>query len=226
MSFQNILFHRGKAIAPDEICDIITAFGYHDAVRQIFQDSKVLDSGGDVFIKCAAHILVNFKMTRAGPFKGLRIDEHGHVTGQEKLVDCWKVVGKQLIEINKVILKSGYPRDRYLLELDEHERQELIAIIWAVTKQLLPFTMGGTTYGLVGASKILFAVLPEIVLPVDNTQWLTLFRTVDLGDVISGMVLDIQHWETVSGKRLNEVDSLKRVPTLPAVYNVMAMAAR
>ena len=95
-----------------------------------------------------------------------------------------------------------------------------------MTKQLLPFTMGKTSYGLVGASKILFAVLPEIVLPVDNNQWLKVFRTVDIGDVINRMVFDIQQWENITQKNLNEMDCSKRLTTLPSVYNVMAMDAR
>jgi hypothetical protein len=31
--------------------------------------------------------------------------------------------------------------------------------------------MGKNTLGLVAASKVLFAVLPEVALPIDNTQW-------------------------------------------------------
>jgi hypothetical protein len=86
--------------------------------------------------------------------------------------------------------------------------------------------MGDTTYGLVGASKILFGVLPEIVLPVDNNQWLQVFKTVDLGDVIEEMASDIERWEEATGKKLNQTDRLKRLTTLPSVYNVMAMEAR
>ena len=37
------------------------------------------------------------------------------------------------------------------------------------------------------------------------------------------MVLDIQNWEKVTGNKLNEIDHLKRLTTLPSVYNVMAM---
>ena len=97
---------------------------------------------------------------------------------------------------------------------------------WILTKQLLPFTMGETSYGLVGASKILFAVFPETVLPIDNRQWLHVFKTVDLGDVLKRMVSDIQRWEKTTGKHLNELGSSKGLTTLPSVYNVMAMAAR
>ncbi len=93
-------------------------------------------------------------------------------------------------------------------------------------KKLLPFTMGKTTYGLVGASKILFSVLPAIVLPIDNSQWLRVFKTVDIGDVIRRMVLDIQCWEYETGEKINELGSSRGLTTLPSVYNVMAMAAR
>jgi len=86
--------------------------------------------------------------------------------------------------------------------------------------------MGENTYGLVGASKILFAILPEIVLPVDNSQWLHVFKTVDLGDVLNLMISDILRWEKVTGKKLNEMDKENKLTTLPSIYNVRAMFAR
>jgi len=161
--------------------------------------------------------LSNFGMTRRGPF---------HENCSEKLRNCWDAVGAKLKEINNSVRKSGFPRDRYILELSEEEREGLIAEIWLITKRLLPFTMGKTSYGLVGASKILFSILPEIVLPIDNTEWLHVFRTVDIGDVLHRMVFDIQKWERITGRRLNDLDHSKRLTTLPSVYNVMAMYAR
>lgn len=227
MSIRNILFNTdGNAITPDEISKKIDSFGYNDAVYKIIQDSKKLDRNGEVFLKCTARILSNFGMTRSGPFKGVEIKQDGSVNRREILLTCWKAVGGRLIEIHNSILESSHSRDRYLLELNELKREELIAKIWSITKQLLPLTMGKTSYGLVGASKILFAVLPEIVLPVDNSQWLNVFKTVDFGDVIKGMVFDIQRWEKVIGGKLNERDPQKRLTTLPSIYNVMAMAAR
>ena len=226
-SFDNVLFNAaGEAIAPDEISRKINIFGYNDAVHKVICDSKALDRGGEVFTKCTARILSNFGMTRSGPFKGVKIKENGSVNHKEILLACWDHVGSHLIEIRNAISKSGHSRDRYLVELGESERAELIAKIWSITKQLLPLTMGKTSYGLVGASKILFAVLPEIVLPIDNRQWLNVFKTVDTGDIITGMVLDIKHWEKETGVKLNERDPQKRLTTLPSVYNVMAMAAR
>jgi len=221
MSTSEILFDaKGYAISPIKIRKKIIAFGesYKDAIKEIINNSKVLDNDGEVFIECASRILSNFRMTRSGPFHGNIIDE--------TLRNCWDAVGTNLIEINNSVRNSGLPRDRYLLELCVREREDLISEVWLITKKLLPFTMGKATYGLVGASKILFSVLPEIVLPVDNAEWLHVFKTVDIGDVLRGMTLDIKKWEGITGKQLNDLDPSKRLTTLPSVYNVIAMDAR
>jgi hypothetical protein len=63
-------------------------------------------------------------------------------------------------------------------------------------------------------------------LPVDNNQWLKVFKTVDIGDVINRMAIDIQEWENITQHRLNEIDHSRMLTTLPSVYNVMAMDAR
>jgi hypothetical protein len=220
MGLSKILFDdNGHAISSIEISERIIAFGnsYNDAVKEIIDGSKVLDDDGEVFIKCASRILSNFKMTRRGVFHG---------NSNEILRSCWDAVGANLIGINNSVRISGLPRDRYLLELGDQKREGLIAEVWQITKRLLPFTMGETSYGLVGASKLLFSVLPEIVLPIDNAEWLHLFRTVDLGDVLRRMVDDIQEWEVITGRQLNDLDDTRRLTTLPSVYNVMAMAAR
>ena len=220
MSPREILFDKkGQAISPIEISERIASFGnsYNDVTKEIIDDSKFLDNNGEVFIKCASRLLSNFGMTRRGKFHG---------NSNEILRSCWNAVGANLIEIKDSVHKSGIFRDRYILELNEREREELIGEIWLITKRLLPFTMGETSYGLVGASKILFSVLPEIVLPIDNTQWLHVFKTVDIGDVIHRMVYDIQKWEGITGRQLNDLDQSKRLTTLPSVYNVMAMQAR
>lgn len=205
-------------MTPNEIYQEITNFGYKNAVPEIIENSKELDKNGKVFIECANRILKDFKMTRSGKFKGKNI--------KKILQICWNEVGDQVFEIHDSVIKSGHNRDRFLLELSETQREALINKIWMMTKQLLPITMGKTSYGLVGASKVLFSVLPEVVLPVDNSQWLHVFKTVDLGDVLRIMVSDIQRWEKATRTKLNEVDRSKQITTLPSVYNVMAMAAR
>ena len=216
----NVLFdENNNPISSIEIKREIRTFGesYKNTMRDIIRYSIVLDSNGGVFVKCASHLLKNFKMTRRGVF-------HEDLTGT--LIKCWCIIGGNLIEINKAIHESDIPRDRFLLEVDDLKREGLIAKIWGMTKSLLPFTMSNYSYGLVGASKILFSVLPEIVLPTDNIQWKQLFKTVDLGDVIRFMTDDIRRWENVTGEKLNTLYPSRRLTTLPSVYNVVAMAAR
>ena len=158
-------------------------------------------------------------MTRRSPFgKNENIEA--------ALRNCWDEVGGLLTSIKQSLVQSGHQRCRLLLELDESRRDNAIADIWNAMKRLLPYTMGDTTYGFVGASKILFSVFPEIVLPIDNSQWLHVFQTVDIGDVIKWMAFDIQRWESLTTEKLNELDTKRRLTTLPSVYNVMAMAAR
>lgn len=220
MSIREILFLPGDQPKSQIFIEKkISEFGdsYIDATKDIISYSRVLDIDGKVFITCASRILSNFGMTRNGPFSG---------NYTNRLRNCWDVVGDKLIEINNSMLESGLSRDRYILELSDTFRNQLISDVWLITKKILPFTMGKTSYGLVAASKILFSVLPEIVLPIDNTQWLHVFKTVDLGDVLHFMVFDIQRWESKTGKQLNKLDKSNRLTTLPSVYNVMAMAAR
>ncbi|MDD5702228.1 MAG: hypothetical protein PHU23_09295 [Dehalococcoidales bacterium] len=223
----DVLFTKeDQAISPEKIQEQIRNFGYNKAVVSIIEDSTGLDVNGDMFIKCAARILINFKMTRSGPFKGLLISKDGSVYHKELLLKCWLKIGDYILNLRNSINKSGLLRDRYLLELNKSELERLIDQIWSITKQILPYTMSHHSYGLVGASKILFSVLPEIVLPVDNIQWLRVFKTVDLGDVIRQMIAEVEVWEKLTGEKLNEMCDSNALTTLPSVYNVMAMAAR
>lgn len=219
-SSEMLMDENGHAISPTRISAEIRKFGdsYNDATKTIIDKSMELDKDGKLFMECASLILSKFGMTRSGPFHGTSRDENLH--------RCWNDVGSDLVEINKSVLNSGLPRDRYLLKLNEKEREELIANVWVITKKLLPITMSKTSYGLVGASKILFSVLPEIALPIDNAEWLHVFKTVDFGDVLRYMVSDIQKWEGITRMHLNDLDQSKRLTTLPSVYNVMAMRAR
>jgi hypothetical protein len=214
----NILFNdKGDAKTINEIRKEILAFKYSDATSKIIQDSEELNQ--ENFINCASYILSSFGMTRGGIFNDPEKRD-------KILLSCWNEVEGRLKRIHDSVIESKLSRDRYLLELNDHKREDLITEIWSITKKILPFTMGKYSYGLVGASKILFSVLPEIVLPVDNRQWLHVFQTVDLGDVIRIMTFDIKRWENATDKKLNEMDSSNRLTTLPSVYNVMAMAAK
>lgn len=226
MKNEKILFKDdGKAYTPKQIQNEISMFqeSYIKATEEIIQLSKRLDRNGEKFIYCAARILISFKMTRRGPFNGIDIINQ-NVIGEKILRDIWDDIGDELLNINESVSNSGTSRERYLLELDQDHINMLTINIWKIFKWLLPFTMTENIDGLVGASKILFSVLPEIVLPIDTKQWRTLFKTIDLGDIIKGMIAEIKEWESATGEKLNKMDN--RLTTLPSVYNVMAMKAR
>ncbi len=222
-----ILFNKaGEPKGPDEICREVHKFPYKSASQRAILDSVNLGPNGTEFIQCTARVLANFGMTRGGRFRGVRVTKGGTVRNKQILVDCWKTIKSDLLDVRSRIPERGRARDRYLLELSEAELADLTTRIWSMTKRLLPLTMSQNSYGLVGASKILFAVLPEIVLPTDNSQWVAVFKTVDLGDVISMMTADIRSWESERKATLDELGRPYGLTTLPSVYNVMAMAAR
>ena len=115
-------------------------------------------------------------------------------------------------------------RVRVIVEVPQQVREEIADELWRMFKKVVPLCMGEYTYGLVGASKILFAVLSEVTQPIDNSQWLNIFRTIDYGDIIRTMAGEIAEWEERSGQRLDTCSPYESF-TLPAIYNVMAMKA-
>jgi hypothetical protein len=165
-------------------------------------------------------------MARSGPFKGIGVYNDIVVGPVDKLHDCWDSINEDLLFLRNFLNEQNLkPRSRALILLDIDSREKVISHIWNAFKKLLLITMGKTSYGLVGASKILFSVLPEIALPVDNAEWVTVFKTVDYGVVINLMADEIKAWEEQIEKELQSCDENKYT-TLPAVYNVMAMKAK
>lgn len=228
-----ILFQKKKKktvqpFTPEEIMQCIDKFGkgYNDAVRKIIENSNELTK--KTFTVNAAIILNNFGMTRSGPFQGLKpLNGKDIKDPNGNLKKCWDLTKDELLAIKKNIIQANcQSRTRTLILLDSTTRAKIIFLLWKVFKKMLPITMGKTSYGLVGASKILFAVFPEIVLPVDNAEWRHVFHTVDLGDVISGMSDEITAWESATGKQFENCDLGNPQLTLPGIFNVMAMKAR
>lgn len=227
----DILFDkRGKAISSSEITECIqdkSWKSYNNTVASIIETSNNLDKKGKVFEKNLAILLPNFKMTRNGIFHGIYFYKNKVYDPNKILKKCWDEIGSDLIKIRKKYIYSYDEnlRGRVLLQFNEKKRNEVIEHIWNLFKRLLPITKG-KTFSLVGASKILFTALPEIVLPIDNQQWLELFETIDIGDVINRMALEIKYWEKEIKEHLNECGNSNNLSTLPAIYNVMAMEAR
>lgn len=227
MSYK-ILFNKDKPKSAREISDCIYNFGdaYTETVRKIIRETNRVHLDCDLFIENSAILLNSFGMSRSGPFQGIKYYQ-GKVRGpKHKLKACWDAINGDLLLARKILNEQNLkPRSRALILLDIDSREKVISYIWSAFKKLLPITMGKTSYGLVGASKILFSVLPEIALPVDNAEWVTVFRTVDFGDVINTMTDEITAWEKIKGKQLQTCDYNENT-SLPAVYNVMAMEAR
>jgi len=204
----------------------IKSFGksYNQVVHRVIENSgKLLNEA--VFCENIATLIPNFKMTRKGPLEGIRIvgqdlqDPKGIVAG------CWREVGDHAMALKGLLIRQNRSRDRVLVGMSLPVRKEVAGRLWEMFKKVVPLCMGKYTYGLVGASKILFAVFPEVALPIDNSQWLNVFRTIDYGDIVLAMAAEIAKWEERSGQMLNDCSPYENF-TLPAIYNVMAMKAR
>jgi len=205
---------------PNKVIDEIKEFkeAFKNVSRDIIRGSRVLDEEGKVFFNCTSRLLPSFGMSRKGPFDNKHREGNLHA--------CWHAIGTDLLELNRFIISSGLLRERLLLDIDESVLEDLLSQIWRMTKDILPISWTENSFGLVGASKVLFSVFPELVLPVDNVQWNKIFKTVDISDVIHFMAQDIQKWEAKTNLHLNSLDPTGRLSTLPTVYNVVAMAAR
>lgn len=217
---------NGNSCAPSDIRHRIENFGksYNQVVHQVIENSdRLLDKG--IFRQNIATLIPNFKMTRKGPLEGIKIDE-GEVQDPNGIIArCWAEVGTSAMALKELLNQQNKGRVRVIVEMTLPLQEEVAGRLWVMFKKVVPVCMGEYTYGLVGASKILFAVLPEVALPIDNSQWLKVFRTIDYGDIIMAMAAEITKWEERSGRLLDDCSPYERF-TLPAIYNVMAMKAR
>ena len=227
-----ILFRKnGIPYSPRFIKRCVSEFGtsYNDIVLEIINRSRA-NLSRKIFLTNVAILMPNFLMTRQGPFHGLRyIREKDKIIGNTKrLRQCWDIAGKEMKNLKQIIRSQGADAyQRILVEMTSNDREELVLRLWKVFKMILPMCIGKSTLGLVAASKILFAIFPEVALPIDNTQWKKVFKTVDYSDIIMHMADEIRSWEEQTGDKLDScVPEELTGMTLPAIYNVMAMRAR
>lgn len=223
-----ILFtKKGHPRAAKELKTCVESFGggYNRIVCKIIESSKDgLDK--EVFRQNAAILMPNFLMTRAGPFRGV-----GFVDGTVKdpngqIAACWDAIGERTIQLRGVVDEQRRgSRTRGLVEMSRTAQEEVASELWHLLNRLSPVCWTENSFGLVGASKVLFAVLPEVALPVDNAEWKKVFRTIDYRDIITTMAEEIVEWEKRTKTKLDSCDPYDCL-TLPGIYNVMAMEAR
>ncbi|OGD44156.1 hypothetical protein A3K79_00705 [Candidatus Bathyarchaeota archaeon RBG_13_46_16b] len=225
-TFKVLFDEKRKPIDVARIKCLVTDFSesYDKVVKQIINDSATLNR--ETFGFNVATLLPSFGMTRRGVFHGLKI-EKGIIKDPKRVLDaCWIQAGEELLDLkNRLSQHTSHRRSRAILELSPEPRNGIVAKLSELFDKLEWTTINGSDIGRVGASKILFAVLPEIALPVDNAEWDYVFRTYSYGKVLSIMIDEISEWEKQSNTHLETVD-LHSPTTLTSVYNVMAMAAR
>jgi hypothetical protein len=197
---------------------------YSQAIQEITKGTENLIDFG-VFSRNAVRLLVSSKMTRRGPFQGVRIFR-GEIHDPEAMLErVWDAIGKAIVELKSQLLDAGVQnRSRILVEMCEPIMDRIAGNLWKMFKRLLPLCLGVNTLGLTAASKILFSVFPEIALPVEKSQWKDLFQTVDYTDIIYLMRAEISEWEKRSQKRLNDCDPIGSF-TLPVFYDAAAIIA-
>lgn len=221
-----VLFHKsGKPVDIPSIKLLIANFpeSYSRVVKIIIANSIILNR--DTFRFNVATLMPAFGMTRRGAFHGLKIVD-GVIRDPNHVLDiCWVQVNGELQNLKKHISENtSARRSRAILELSLESRNYVIGKVSKLFEKLKWTSVNGSDVGRVGASKILFAVLPEIALPVDNEEWNYVFRTDNYGRVLSTMIDEINEWEAKSQTPFESLDSPPT--TIPSIYNVMAMAAR
>ena len=223
-----ILFNkRGNPRTAKEIKTCVADFGggYNRIVCKVIESSKD-GLNKDVFRQNVAILMPNFLMTRAGPFKGVDF-VHGTVKDPKgQIAACWDLIGPRTVRLREFIdgQRQG-SRARGLVEMPLTAQEEVASELWHLLNRLSPVCWTENSFGLVGASKVLFAVLPEVALPVDNAEWKKVFRTIDYRDIITTMAEEIREWEQRTKTKHNSCDPHSCL-TLPGIYNVMAMKAR
>jgi len=221
-----VLFHKnGSPIDVPRIKRLVSEFGesYDKIVKKIITDSTTVNR--DTLRSNVATLMPPFGMTRRGAFHGLKI-VGGTIRDPNRVLDiCWTQVNGELQDLKKYIGENtSGRRSRTILELSPESRNYVVGKASELFEKLKWISVNDSDVGRVGASKILFAVLPEIALPVDNAEWDYVFRTDNYGRVLSTMINEAHEWETKSQTPFESLDSPPT--TIPSIYNVMAMAAR
>jgi hypothetical protein len=176
----------------------------------------------------------SFSMTRAGAFRGVRIKEKCIIQDPNHVIAlCWERIGDELQTIKEYVESNVSPeRCRVIANLSSESKGYIIGNTSKLYEKLLQVRVTTGHVTPVAASKVLFATLPEIALPVDNLEWNCVFevpkqyrhRARGYAKILSTMISEIEEWENVSKTNLDTLDS--QSTTLPSIYNILAMSAR
>jgi hypothetical protein len=198
---------------------------YTATVQTIIPNSERMSEGAFRFN--IARLMPTFGMTRQGAFQGLKLQKNGVISDPRHVIDsCWRAVGEDIRSIKAIMEQnSKAQRSRIIAELSQGSRDYVIKETSRLFDVLSKIQVKDSFIGRVGASKVLFSVLPEVALPVDNAEWDDLFETDSYGQILRTMSTEIKEWEQKTGRNLEKSDAHK-FTTLPSIYNVMAMSAR
>lgn len=224
----NILFDaKGNPIPLKQIETCVSVFV--QSYRRTMQDIITRSQPGltrNIFFQNVAQLMPNFKMTRQGCFKGVKFHRGVVQDPNGQIGNCWAVCGHDVLQIRAFLAQQpNISRRRIIADMPTISRGQVITDLRRTFNLLIPVCMGKVANGLVASSKVLFAALPEIAMPIDTIQWRKLFQTNDYGDIITLMADEIIAWEKQTGQLLDSCDPSPHA-TLPSIYNVMAMKAR
>jgi len=233
MQFTKILFHEEGYLEPLDyrsVSRLLRAFprSYSEVVEIIIKNSESLTE--KTFRFNAALLMPSFGMTRKGAFVGIGLDKEGGIYDRYDIIGlCWKTIGDGLQHIRQYIDENAaaYKRSRRLAELSTIQRDYVVRKTCELFVRLCEIGVrrGQIRRARVGASKILFAALPEVALPVDNLEWDYVFKTNDYGETLVIMTNEISEWERKTSKHLDDLDP-HQPTTLPSIYNILAMSVR
>ena len=91
-----------------------------------------------------------------------------------------------------------------MVSLAPHSEHQVLQVATKLFTDLRGVVVKTGRVGSVGASKVLFAALPKIALPVDNAEWTPTVKTTDYRNVPNTLIHEIKAWEQETKQSLND----------------------
>ena len=123
-----ILFNKkGNPLKPNLISSAIENFGnsYNETVHEIIVNSRdCVDR--KIFFQNVAKLMPNFKMTRQGPFKGIRYSDGKVIDPNGKIAACWEGIENRAVKLREFLdEKRTESRARVLVEMSNSDQKEV-----------------------------------------------------------------------------------------------------